>query len=100
MRHAGATEIANVVVELDDRIEDQAKQYAHDKIAPLARYAPHPTEFARVRLTTTGPRTISVHVNLDVNGTPVIGKAEAGTFEEAVDAVQAQLHNRLLRLHN
>jgi ribosome-associated translation inhibitor RaiA len=100
MKHAGATEIGNVVVEVDGQVATEARQYAHDKIAPLARYAPEPTEFARVRFTTTGPRTISVHVNLDVNGTPVVGKAEAATFEEAVDAVQDQLRTRLLKMHN
>lgn len=100
MRNAGATEIGNVVVELGDRIAAEAKQYAHDKIATLARYAPEPTEFARVRLTTDGPRMIAVHANLDVNGTHVVAKAEAPTFEEAVDAVHDQLHIRLLKMHN
>ncbi len=100
MKHAGATEIANVSVELDGRIAPEARRYAHDKLAPLARYAPEPTEFAHVRLSMTGPRTITVHVNLDVNGTPVIAKAEAATFEEAVNAVHDQLHNRLLKMHN
>lgn len=100
MKHAGATEIGNVVVEADRRIAADARQYAHDKIVTLARYAPEPTEFARVRLTATGPRTISVHVNLDVNGTPVIGRAEAPTFEEAVDAVHDQLHVSLLKMRD
>ena len=100
MKHAGATEIGNVVVELDGRIAARARRYAHDKISTLARYAPEPTEFAHVRITTNGPRTITVHANLDVNGTPVIAKAEAPTFEEAVDAVHDQLHGRLLRMHN
>ncbi|GGU50151.1 HPF/RaiA family ribosome-associated protein [Lentzea flava] len=100
MKHAGATEIGNVVVELDGPIAHRAKQYARDKITPLARYAPKPTRFAHVRLTTTGPRTIAVHANLDVDGTSVVAKAEAATFEEAVDAVHDQLHSRLLKLHN
>jgi ribosome-associated translation inhibitor RaiA len=100
MKHAGSTEIGNVVVEVGDGVTAEAGQYAHAKIAPLARYAPKPTPFARVRLTRPGPRTISVHVNLDVNGTSVVGKAEAATFEEAVDAVHDQLHGRLLRMHN
>ncbi|SFR02158.1 Ribosome-associated translation inhibitor RaiA [Lentzea waywayandensis] len=100
MKHAGATEIGNVVVELDGEIAEQARQYTRDKIAPLARYAPQPTEFARVRLIRTGPRAIAVHANLDVNGTPVVAKAEAATFEEAVDLVHDQLQNRLLKMHN
>ena len=100
MKHAGATEIENVVVEVGDGIAPGARQYAHGRIAPLARYAPRPTPFAHVRLTTTGPRTISVHVNVDVDGTPVVGRAEAATFEEAVDAVRDQLHHRLLKMHN
>ncbi|MDX8034920.1 HPF/RaiA family ribosome-associated protein [Lentzea sp. BCCO 10_0856] len=100
MKHAGAAEIGNVVVELDGRIATEARKYAHDKITPLARYSPELTEFAHVRLAATGPRTITVHVNLDVNGTPVVAKAEAATFEEAVDAVHDQLHSRLLRMHN
>lgn len=100
MKHAGAAEIGNVVVELGAGIAADAKRYAHDKIAPLARYAPRPTEFAHVRLSRTGPRTITVHANLDVDGTAVVAKAEAPTFEEAVDAVHGQLHTRLLKLHN
>ncbi|HEX8866079.1 MAG TPA: HPF/RaiA family ribosome-associated protein [Lentzea sp.] len=100
MKHAGAMEIGNVVVELDGGIAAEARQYALGKIRPLARYAPEPTEFAHVRLTTTGPRAITVHANLDVNGTPVVAKAEAPTFEEAVDTVHDQLHARLLRMHN
>jgi len=100
MKNAGAAEIGNVVVELDDRIAAEAKQYAHDKIAPLARYAPEPAEFAHVRLTQAGPRAIAVHVNLDVNGTQVVANVEAPTFTEAVDAVHDQLRSRLLKLHN
>jgi ribosome-associated translation inhibitor RaiA len=100
MKHAGAAEIGNVVVEVGHDVAAEARQYAHDKIAPLARYAPRPTRFARVRLTADGPRTIAVHVNLDVNGTLVVAKAEAPTFEEAVDAVRDQLHGRLLKMHN
>lgn len=100
MKQAGATEIGNVVVELDGGIPAEAGQYAHDKIAPLGRYAPEPTAFARVRLTTDGPRAISVHVNLDVNGTPVVAKAEAPTFTEAVDHAHDQLQNQLVKMHN
>ncbi|MDX8052163.1 HPF/RaiA family ribosome-associated protein [Lentzea sp. BCCO 10_0798] len=100
MKHAGATEIGNVVVELDDRIAVAAKQYAHDKIAPLARYAPEPAEFAHVRLIQAGPRAIAAHVNLDVNGTQVVAKAEAPTFTEAVDAVHDQLRSLLVKMHN
>ena len=100
MKHAGATVIGNVVVELDGPIADGARTYARDKIAPLARYAPEPTEFAHVRLFKTGPRTFAVHANLDVNGTPVYAKNEAVTVEQAVDAVQDQLHSQLLKMHN
>ncbi|HEX7304708.1 HPF/RaiA family ribosome-associated protein [Lentzea sp.] len=100
MKHAGAAEIGNVVVELDGPVSDRARHYARDKIAPLARYAPEPTEFAHVRIFKTGPRTFAVHANLDVNGTPVVGKAQAGTAEEAVDAVQDLLHTQLLRMRN
>ena len=64
---------------------------AHDKIAPLARYAPEPTEFARVRLIPDGPRTIAVHATLDVDGTQVFAKAE-----EAVDRVHDELQTLLL----
>lgn len=100
MKHAGMAEIGNVVVELDGPIADGARNYAREKIAPLARYAPEPTEFAHVRLFKTGQRTFAVHANLDVNGTPVFAKKEAATIEEAVDAVQDQLHSQLLKLHN
>ncbi|MGW4213583.1 HPF/RaiA family ribosome-associated protein [Lentzea sp. NPDC004789] len=100
MKHAGATEIGNVAIELDGRIAAAARQYAHDKIAPLARYAPEPAQFAHVRLTLAGARRIAVHVNLDVNGTHIVAKAEAPTFTEAVDAVHDHLRGQLLKMHN
>jgi ribosome-associated translation inhibitor RaiA len=100
MKHAGATEIGNVVIELDNGIAVEAKQYAHDKIAPLARYAPEPAQFAHVRLTFAGARSIAVHVNLDVNGKQVVAKAEAPTFTEAVDAVHDHLRGQLFKMHN
>lgn len=100
MKHAGATEIGNVVVELGERVPAEARQYAHDKIAPLSRYAPAPVQFARVRLTRPGPRMIAVQVNLDVNGTSLPAQAEAATFAEAIDEVHDQLHTRLLKMHN
>ncbi|GAB2817563.1 HPF/RaiA family ribosome-associated protein [Lentzea nigeriaca] len=100
MKHAGATEIGNVAIELDDRIAASARQYAYDKVAPLARYAPEPTGFAHVRLTLAGARMVAVHVNLDVNGTPVVAKAEAPTFTEAVDIVHDHLRTLLLKMHN
>jgi ribosome-associated translation inhibitor RaiA len=100
MKHAGATEIGNVAIELDGRVGEEAKQYAHDRLAPLARFAPEPTEFAHVRLSHAGARMIAVHVNLDVNGTHVVAKAEAPTFTEAVDAVHDHLRGMLLKMHN
>lgn len=100
MKNAGATVIGNVVVELAGDVPAAAKQYAHDKIAPLARYAPEPTEFARVRVTADGPRTIVVAANLDVNGTPVVARTEAPTFEEAVDHVHDQLQAQLVKMRD
>lgn len=100
MKHAGATEIDNLVVELGERVPSEARQYAHDKIAPLSRYAPAPVSFARVRLSRPGPRTIAVQVNLDVNGTSLPAQAEAATFTEAIDQVHDQLHTRLVKMHN
>ncbi|NUT46699.1 MAG: hypothetical protein HOV94_05165 [Saccharothrix sp.] len=100
MKHAGAAEIDNVVVELDDRIAAAARKYAHGKIAALARYAPRPVEFAHVRLTLAGARVVAVHVNLDVDGTHVVATAQAPTFTEAVDAVHDQLRSQLLKRHN
>ncbi|SDH59779.1 putative sigma-54 modulation protein [Lentzea fradiae] len=100
MNNAGATVIGNVVVELADKVPAAARQYAHDKIAPLARYAPEPTEFAHVRLMADGPRAIAVHVNLDVNGTPVVARTEAPTFEEAVDHAHDQLQNQLVKMRD
>ena len=42
-----------------------------------------------------------MQVNLDVNGTQVVAKAEAPTFTEAVDAIHDQLRGgRLVKMHN
>jgi len=100
MKHAGQQEIANVVVDAGEQTSPEAKQYAHDRIAPLARFAPEPTNYAHVRIANPGPRTVEVHANLDVNGTHVVAQAEAGTVTEAVDAVRDHLHRQLLKMHN
>ncbi|MFC3895192.1 HPF/RaiA family ribosome-associated protein [Lentzea rhizosphaerae] len=96
MKHAGQLEIANVVVEAGDQT---AREYAHDRIAPLARFAPEPTTYAHVRIVTASPRTIEVRVNLDVNGTPVVAQAQAETATEAIDAVRDHLHSQLTKMH-
>ena len=100
MKHAGQQEIANVVVDAGDQTSPDARQYAHDRIAPLARFAPEPTNYAHVRIAHPGPRTVEVHANLDVNGTRVVAQAEANTVTEAVDAVRDHLHRQLLKMHN
>ena len=41
MKHAGQQEIANVVVEAGDQA---VRDYVHSRIAPLARFAPEPTD--------------------------------------------------------
>ncbi|WP_086664206.1 HPF/RaiA family ribosome-associated protein [Lentzea kentuckyensis] len=97
MKNAGQQEIDNVVVEA---VDQTAKEYAHDRIAPLARFAPEPTTYAHVRIVNAGPRTVEVHANLDVNGTPVVAQAEAQTATEAIDAVRDHLHRQLVKMHN
>ncbi|WP_330275892.1 HPF/RaiA family ribosome-associated protein [Lentzea sp. NBC_00516] len=100
MKHAGATEIANVVIDADDQTPQDARQYAHDKIASLGRFAPEQTAYAHVRVSHSSPRTVAVHANLDVNGTSVVAQAEAGTATEAIDGVRDHLHRQLLKMHN
>jgi ribosomal subunit interface protein len=97
MKNAGQQEIANIVVEAGDQA---AREYARDRIAPLARFAPELTNYAHVRIVNAGPRTVEVHANLDVNGTPVVAQAEAGTVTEAIDAVRDHLHRQLVKMHN
>lgn len=97
MKNAGQQEIANVVVEA---VDQTAKEYAHDRIAPLARFAPEPTTYAHVRIVITGPRTVRVNANLDVNGTQVVAQAEAQTATEAIDAVRDHLQRQLVKMHN
>lgn len=97
MKNAGRLEISNVVVETDDQA---AREYAHDRIAPLARFAPEPTTYAHVRIVTAGARTVEVRANLDVNGTPVVAQAEAETATEAIDAVRDHLQSQLSKMHN
>ncbi|WP_086668554.1 HPF/RaiA family ribosome-associated protein [Lentzea kentuckyensis] len=100
MKHAGQQEITNVVVEAGEQVSPDARQYAHDRIAPLARFAPEPTTYAHVRIVNAGARTVKVHANLDVNGTPVVAQAEADTVTEAIDAVRDHLHRQLVKMHN
>jgi ribosomal subunit interface protein len=100
MKHAGEVEIENVVVETDGQAPAGAAEYAHEKIAPLGRFAPRPAPYAHVRISNTGPHTIAVHANLDVNGTPVIAEAEAETVTEAIDAVRDHLQRKLTKLRN
>jgi ribosomal subunit interface protein len=97
MKNAGQLEITNVVVEAGDQA---VQEYARERIAPLARFAPEPTTYAHVRVVAAGPHTVEVHANLDVNGTSVVAQAEAETATEAIDAVRDRLHSQLTKLHN
>lgn len=79
-----------------------AEGYARSKIARLARYSREPVGLARLTFTASGNPAVHRHVHvqarLDVDGRPLVAHAEAATAREAVDALDARLKRRLLRM--
>ncbi|NUT53903.1 MAG: HPF/RaiA family ribosome-associated protein [Saccharothrix sp.] len=93
-----AHEIATIRTDLAAGVPVDATEYARAKVAAVAKYSPADIAFARVRLSTDGPRSVVAHVSLDVNGTPVNAEASAGTYHEAVDLVHDRLQHQLTSL--
>ncbi|GGP79242.1 HPF/RaiA family ribosome-associated protein [Saccharothrix coeruleofusca] len=76
----------------------EAGDYARTKVEAVAKYAPADVHYARVRLATDGPRLVTVHASLDVNGKPVNAEAAAETYQEAVDLLHDRLQHRLVSM--
>ncbi|MGE2735327.1 ribosome hibernation promotion factor [Mycolicibacterium vaccae] len=76
--------------------------YVQDKIGGLARLAPRPVAYARVRLTRAhdpaAERPVVGQANLEVGGRLLRAQVEAATAREAVDALEARLRGRLEHL--
>ncbi|NUT98383.1 MAG: hypothetical protein HOY78_40875 [Saccharothrix sp.] len=62
----------------------------------LARYSP----VATARLDLDGPRRVTAHGRLDVDGVPVNAKATGDTYTEAVDLLQDKLKHQLLAMRD
>lgn len=88
-------EILNIRTDLATGVPADAAEYARTKIAAVAKYAPADILFARVRLSTDGPRAVVAHASLDVNGTPVNAEATGDTHQEAVDLLHDRLQHQL-----
>jgi ribosome-associated translation inhibitor RaiA len=91
-------EIVNIRIDLATGVTGEAADYARAKIAAIAKYAPADIHYAKVRLTTDGPRLLVAHASLDVNGTPVNADASATTYQEAVDLLHDKLQHQLVEL--
>ncbi|WP_053722183.1 HPF/RaiA family ribosome-associated protein [Saccharothrix sp. NRRL B-16348] len=89
-------EIVNIRIDLATGVPGDATEYARTKVAAIAKYAPADISYARVRLSTDGPRLVVAHASLDVNGTPVNAEASAQTYQEAVDLLHDKLQHRLV----
>lgn len=88
-------EIANIRVDLAPGLPGEAGEYARTKVSAIAKYAPADISYAKVRLSTDGPRLLVAHASLDVNGTPVNADASAETYQEAVDLLHDKLQHQL-----
>ncbi|WP_158845953.1 HPF/RaiA family ribosome-associated protein [Saccharothrix deserti] len=91
-------EIVNIQTDLATGIPGAAGDYARVKVASVAKYAPADIQYAKVRLTTDGPRRIVAHASLDVNGTPINAEAGGETYHEAVDLLHERLRHQLVDL--
>jgi len=79
-----------------------AAGYARKKIAHLARYAPRPVLFARVKLERMADPAVErpavAEATLEVSGHPLRAHAAAGQLEEAVDLLEDRLRQQLEHL--
>ncbi|MEU4445248.1 HPF/RaiA family ribosome-associated protein [Actinosynnema sp. NPDC050801] len=91
-------EIANIQVDLASGVPGDAADYARGKVSAIAKYAPADIAYAKVRLSTDGPRLLVAHASLDVNGTLVNAEASAGTYREAVDLLHDKLQHQLVNI--
>jgi ribosome-associated translation inhibitor RaiA len=75
------------------------KAYARDKITRVARFAPDPILFARVKLSVSldpaRERPVIAKALLDVGGTPVRAHIAARDPREAIDLLEERLRDRL-----
>ncbi|MBB5801167.1 ribosome-associated translation inhibitor RaiA [Saccharothrix ecbatanensis] len=88
-------EIVTIRVDLAAGVSGEAADYARAKVATVAKYSPADISYAKVRLSTDGPRLLAAHASLDVNGTPVNANASAETYQEAVDLLHDKLQHQL-----
>lgn len=91
-------EIVTIRIDLAAGVPGEATDYARAKVAAIAKYAPADIAYARVRLSTDGPRLLVAHASLDVNGTPVNAEASAETYQEAVDELHDKLQHQLAHM--
>jgi ribosome-associated translation inhibitor RaiA len=91
-------EIVNIQTDLATGIPGEAGDYARLKVAAVGKYSPADIHWAKIRLTSDGPRRVVAHASLDVNGTPVNAEAGAETYHEAVDQLHERLRHQLVEL--
>jgi ribosome-associated translation inhibitor RaiA len=79
-----------------------ARVYARQKIAHLARYAPRPVLFARIKLERMADPAVErpavAEATLEVSGHLLRAHAAAGRLEEAVDLLEDRLRQQLEHL--
>lgn len=80
-------------------VPESVLELAHEKVGAVLRLAPAPVLFARVTLAHEAAPDIQrpaiAKVVLDVNGRPVRAHVAAGSFDEAVDLLEAKLRHGL-----
>ncbi len=83
-------------------VNPQVHAYARQKLGQLARLAPGPVLFARVKFDQAPDPAVQrpalVQATLDVNGRLVRARVAARRFDEAIDLLEARLRDRLERL--
>jgi len=77
------------------------REYARAKVGAVLRHTSQPVLYARINLDQaddpTGQRPTQASVEVDLNGTVLLAKAEAPTPTEAIDLMKDRLSARLAR---
>lgn len=91
--------VANLQIVTRGDVGPKAKEYARNKIGRLAKFAPAPVLFARVKLVIepdpARERPFIAQALLDIEGTPVRAQVAARDPREAIDILGDRLRDRL-----
>ncbi|WP_166350566.1 ribosome hibernation promotion factor [Phytoactinopolyspora limicola] len=97
----GLSLVPEINISADPAVPAAARDRACHKISALTRYASEPILHARIRFSGVDPRqgrSVTVQVNLDVNGRLLRAQVSADTPFAAIDLVEDRLRRGLARM--